>query len=184
MEKHEVIVSHDEDSFDTTLSPPVPPSDPVRTRRIVRSVDIRLLPLCAWIYLLNYLDRGNIGNARVLNSETHDSLVQATRITPTQYAIVLSLFSLAYAFFEVPSNWIMKRYVKPSIWLAVLLLGWGACTLGFTAVQNYGQVLGKSLIHIWTDTVPEHHRSEIFDWSLRSRLLSWNRLHHNLLVSS
>lgn len=147
MEKHDVTVTHNENSSGSSLSGSSPAlTDPVRTRRIVRAIDLRLLPLCAWIYLLNYLDRGNIGNARVLNSETQDSLVQVARITPTQYAIVLSMFSLAYAAFEVPSNWIMKRYVKPSLWLSILLLGWGAATLAFTGVQNYVQTLSKFLV--------------------------------------
>ena len=31
--------------------------DKQRARRLVRRIDLHLLPLCAWIYLLNYLDR-------------------------------------------------------------------------------------------------------------------------------
>lgn len=137
VDKRKVEVVHHENGKPSSPNP----TDPVRTKRLVRAIDIRLLPLCAWIYLLNYLDRGNIGNARVLNQETGDSLVQVTNITPTQYAIVLSLFSLAYALFEVPSNWVMKRYVRPSLWLSVLLFGWGAFTLGFTGIQTYPQVV-------------------------------------------
>lgn len=36
--------------------------DKQRAKRLVRRIDLHLLPLCAWIYLLNYLDRGSIGN--------------------------------------------------------------------------------------------------------------------------
>jgi len=92
------------------------------------------------MYLLNYLDRGNIGNARVLNSETGDSLIQQTNMSDLQYAIAVSLFAVAYAVFEVPSNWIMKRYVRPSRWLAFLLLCWGLFTIGFAGVRNFAQV--------------------------------------------
>ena len=62
-------------------------------------------------------------------------------MTTQNYAIAVSLFSLAYALFEVPSNWIMKRYVRPSRWLATLLLCWGLCTIGFAGVQTYPQVV-------------------------------------------
>lgn len=55
--------------------------------------------------------------------------------------MAVSLFSLAYATFEVPSNLIMKRYVRPSLWLAFLLFGWAALTLGFTGVQTYAEVV-------------------------------------------
>lgn len=103
-------------------------------------MDLRILPLCAWMYLLNYLDRGNIGNSKLLNEETGDSLIQATNMTNLQYAIAVSLFAVSYAVFEVPSNWIMKRYVRPSRWLATLLLSWGIFTIGFAGVQNFTQV--------------------------------------------
>lgn len=115
--------------------------DKQRARKLVRRMDLHILPLCAWVYLLNYLDRGNIGNSKVLNQETGDSLLQATNMTNTNYAVAVSLFSLAYALFEVPSNWIMKRYVRPSVWLATLLGAWGVFTVGFAGVQNYATVV-------------------------------------------
>jgi hypothetical protein len=45
---------------------------------------------------LNFLDRGNIGNSKVLNSETGDDLLQQTGMTADNYAITVTLFSLAY----------------------------------------------------------------------------------------
>ncbi|KAJ5606239.1 hypothetical protein N7510_009020, partial [Penicillium lagena] len=120
--------------------------DDEENRRLNRLLDIRILPLCCWIYLLNFLDRGNIGNAKVLNEETGDDLLQRTGMTAMDYSITLTLFSLAYAVFEVPSNWIMKHYVRPSIWLGTLLTCWGILTLGFAGVKNYGTVLALRLL--------------------------------------
>ncbi|KAK3675921.1 hypothetical protein LTR78_004113 [Recurvomyces mirabilis] len=116
-------------------------NDKARVRRVVRSIDLKILPLCAFMYLLNYLDRGNIGNSKVLNQETGDDLIQRTHMTATGYAVAVSLFSLAYALFEVPSNWIMKRYVRPSRWLATLLFCWGVFTIGFSGVKTYAEVV-------------------------------------------
>ena len=115
--------------------------DKQRSRRLVRTMDLRILPLCAWIYLLNYLDRGNISNGKVLNEETGDDLLQSTGMNDTKYAIAVSLFSLAYFIFEVPSNCIMKRYVRPSLWLGTLLLCWGLLTIGFAGVQTFATVV-------------------------------------------
>lgn len=106
-----------------------------------RRLDLRILPLCCWIYLLNFLDRGNIGNAKVLNSETHDDLLSQAHMTATGYSITVSLFSLAYTVFEVPSNWVMKHYVRPSLWLGFLLFCWGCLTVGFAGVHNYATVV-------------------------------------------
>ncbi|KAK3055275.1 hypothetical protein LTR09_003828 [Extremus antarcticus] len=88
--------------------------DKQRARRLVRRMDLHILPLCAWIYLLNYLDRGNIGNSKVLNEETKDDLLSKTGMTAQNYAVAVSLFSLAYFLFEVPSNCTYAgRHQKP-----------------------------------------------------------------------
>ncbi|RHZ49040.1 uncharacterized protein CDV56_102535 [Aspergillus thermomutatus] len=113
----------------------------IRHQQLLRKIDWRLLPLCAFIYLLNYLDRSNIGNAKVLNAETGDSLEQQTGMTDTGYSITLTLFAVAYALFDVPSNWILKRYARPSYWLGALMLCWGAVTLGFARVDNMPKVM-------------------------------------------
>lgn len=46
--------------------------DKRRAKRLTRARDVRILPICLWIYLVNHLDRGNIGNSKVLNEGTHD----------------------------------------------------------------------------------------------------------------
>ncbi|KAI0883064.1 MFS transporter [Annulohypoxylon maeteangense] len=117
-----------------------------RNRLLNKRLDLRILPLCSFLYLLNFLDRGNIANAKVLNQETGDDLLQKTGMTASGYSLTVTLFSLAYTLFEVPSNWIMKHYVRPSIWLATLLGCWGALTLGFAGVQNYATVLVLRLL--------------------------------------
>ncbi|KAI1488535.1 MFS transporter [Biscogniauxia mediterranea] len=120
--------------------------DHARSRRLNRRLDARILPLCCWLYLLNFLDRGNIGNARVLNQESGDDMLQKTGMTTQGYSLTVTLFSLAYTVFEVPSNWVMKHYVRPSVWLGALLGCWGVLTLGFAGVRNYPTVLALRLL--------------------------------------
>lgn len=107
-----------------------------------RKIDLRMMPLCAFLYLLNYLDRSNIGNAKILNQETGDSFLQSTNMTARDYSICITLFAIAYSIFDVPSNWVLKRYFRPSIWLAMLMGAWGLLTLGFAFVESYTAVLG------------------------------------------
>jgi MFS family permease len=116
-------------------------NDVVQNKRLNRRLDLRILPLCCWIYLLNFLDRGNIGNARVLNAETNDDMLQVTGLTPHGYALTVTLFSVAYTVFEIPSNWVMKHYIRPSMWLGILLFAWGALTIGFAGVQNTATII-------------------------------------------
>jgi MFS family permease len=148
MEKPEETVEHLENQTSSpakldgiVADPDQDVNDPVRNRKLNRRLDYRVLPLCCWVYLLNFLDRGNIGNSKVLNAETGDDLLQQTNMSANGYALTVTLFSLAYALFEVPSNWIMKHYVRPSVWLGALLFCWGAVTIGFAGVQNYATVV-------------------------------------------
>ncbi|KAK5705617.1 hypothetical protein LTR17_021521 [Elasticomyces elasticus] len=108
-------------------------------RSLVWKQDLRIIPLCAFIYLLCYLDRSNIGNAKVLNADTGNDLLEETHMTNLQYTIALMVFLIAYAIFEVPSNYMLKR-LKPSNWIAILMLSWGALTMGLGGVHSFGAV--------------------------------------------
>lgn len=62
-----------------------PPERTPEEKALVWKQDLRIVPLCAAIYLLCYLDRSNIGNAKTLNSSTHHDLLSTTHMTNYQY---------------------------------------------------------------------------------------------------
>ncbi|XHF98974.1 hypothetical protein AWENTII_002499 [Aspergillus wentii] len=62
-------------------------------------------------------------------------------MTSYEYTIALMVFLIAYALFEVPSNYLLKK-LKPSRWIAFLMFSWGAITMGLGGAHNYGQVTG------------------------------------------
>ncbi|KAM0787531.1 hypothetical protein ACM66B_003602 [Microbotryomycetes sp. NB124-2] len=97
--------------------------------RLYRKLDIRILPVLAVLYLLSFLDRGNIGNARLAGLEAD------LRMSPSDYALALSLFFVSYALFEVPSNLVLTK-IRPSIWISFLAVAWGTCSLLMGVVQN------------------------------------------------
>jgi MFS family permease len=113
--------------------------DGATDKALVRKQDLRIVPLSAAIYLLCYLDRSNIGNAKILNSETHNDLLSETHMTNLQYTIALMVFLIAYAMFEVPSNYLLKR-LSPSRWIAFLMFSWGALTMGLGGTKNFAAV--------------------------------------------
>ncbi|KGO73684.1 Major facilitator superfamily domain, general substrate transporter [Penicillium italicum] len=110
-------------------------------KALVRKQDLRILPLCAGIYLLCYLDRSNIGNAKTLNAGTGNDLLDETNMTDHQYIIALMVFLIAYGVFEVPSNYLLKK-LKPSRWIAFLMFSWGAVTMGLGGAHSFAQVAG------------------------------------------
>jgi hypothetical protein len=108
-------------------------------KRLVWKQDLRILPISCGIYLLCYLDRSNIGNAKVLNASTHNDLLSETHMTAYQYTIALMVFLIAYMVFEVPSNYFLKR-LSPSKWIAFLMLSWSVMTMGLGGVHNFAGV--------------------------------------------
>ncbi|KAI1811439.1 MFS general substrate transporter [Poronia punctata] len=122
----------DEDGLDRTSS---------AERTLIRKQDMRIIPVSASIYFLAYLDRSNIGNAKVLNSSTKNDMQTETHTTNYQFTIALMIFLIGYFLFEVPSNILLKKF-RPSRWLAFLMFSWGLITIGLGGVRSYAQITG------------------------------------------
>ncbi|KAL3961126.1 hypothetical protein ACCO45_006243 [Purpureocillium lilacinum] len=96
----------------------LPAYDDAETRRILRKADWRVIPCLAAMYLVSFIDRSNIGNAKVagMNKDLH--------LTGMQYNIALTAFFIPYALLEIPCNVILKL-TRPSIWMPSIMLAWG-----------------------------------------------------------
>lgn len=103
-------------------------------KKILRKMDLRLIPMLALLYLLSFLDRGNIGNAKI------EGLVEDLHMTGPQYNWCLTVFFFTYAAFEVPSNLLLKK-LRPSIWLPTIMVAWGIVMTLMGIVQNYHGLL-------------------------------------------
>ncbi|GAA5883702.1 hypothetical protein JCM16303_004778 [Sporobolomyces ruberrimus] len=106
-------------------------------RRIVRKQDWRIMPLICLSYLLNLLDRTNLGNARTLNSDKPgESLVETLALKGLRYNIVVAIFFVPYVLLEFPSNLALK-YFSPSKWISRIMVSWGIVTICTAAVSSY-----------------------------------------------
>ncbi|KAK4155740.1 major facilitator superfamily domain-containing protein [Chaetomidium leptoderma] len=103
-------------------------------KAILRKMDLRLIPMLALLYLLSFLDRGNIGNAKI------EGLQEDLNLTDGQYNWCLTAFFFPYAAFEVPSNLMLKK-VRPSIWLPSIMVAWGFVMTLMGIVHNYTGLL-------------------------------------------
>jgi len=105
---------------------------PEQQKAVMRKIDWHLIPLLSILYLFNFLDRTNIGNARILNVEEGRGMQVDLGITADQWNWVVTSFFFGYIIFEVPSNLIIKK-VSPSRWIARICFSWGICAtcLGF-----------------------------------------------------
>ncbi|PBP16861.1 major facilitator superfamily transporter [Diplocarpon rosae] len=102
--------------------------------KLVRQIDRHLLPILWLMYVLNYVDRTNIGNAKSAGMDV-DLQLEGGR-----YAWVISIFFFGYLIMEVPSNMILSR-ARPSLFLPGIMIVWGAVSAAMASVQNYGAIL-------------------------------------------
>lgn len=68
----------------------------VDDKALMRKIDIRLLPGVTLLYLMSFLDRSNVSNARI------EGLTEDTNMTGNQYLTGLTLFFIGYVLFEIP----------------------------------------------------------------------------------
>ncbi|KAG6831616.1 hypothetical protein H0H87_004678 [Tephrocybe sp. NHM501043] len=107
----------------------------VDEKKLLKKIDLALIPWLSLLYLLSFLDRTSIGNAKLYNLTTD------LHIDDRQYLLSLTIFFFSYALFEVPSNVFLKR-LRPSIWLSVLMLFWGIMMTLQGVVHNFGGLMG------------------------------------------
>ena len=100
--------------------------------RTVRKVTWRIIPFCFVLYIISYLDRANIGYAALqMNKEL--------ALTSEAFGFASGIFFVGYFLFEVPSNILMNRF-GPRVWIARILLTWGAVAVLTAFVQSSAQL--------------------------------------------
>ncbi|KAI1276868.1 major facilitator superfamily domain-containing protein [Xylaria sp. FL0933] len=105
-------------------------ADPLHTdKSLVRKIDAHLLPAVGLLYLLSFLDRSNVGNAKI------EGLLDDLHTDQNHYLTGLSLYFVGYVLFEIPCNIILKR-TSPRIWLPTLTIVWGIVATLMGIVQN------------------------------------------------
>ncbi|KAI0601773.1 major facilitator superfamily domain-containing protein [Biscogniauxia sp. FL1348] len=90
----------------------------IDARRTTRKIDWRLVPLLQLLYALTFLDRVNVGNARLWHLE------RDLGMTGFDYNIVVLVFYIPYIVLEIPSLYIFNR-VEPRKFLGTIIMGWG-----------------------------------------------------------
>lgn len=85
--------------------------------RTLRKVRRRVMPLIVLLYFVAYLDRNNVGFAKLTMSED-------IGLNAAAYGLGAGIFFLGYALLEIPSNFGMYKFGARK-WLARILITWG-----------------------------------------------------------
>ncbi|KAI5362544.1 Putative major facilitator superfamily, MFS transporter superfamily [Septoria linicola] len=112
-------------------------------KRLIRKLDKRIIPMVMWMYLMSFMDRVNIGNARLYGLEEDLGMVQ------NQYQLAVSILFVTYCLFEAPSNMILKK-ARPRWHLAFLTLAWGLVATFSAMTQSFvGLVVCRLLLGLF-----------------------------------
>ncbi|KGO77754.1 Major facilitator superfamily domain, general substrate transporter [Penicillium italicum] len=99
-------------------------------RKLLWQLDIRLVPWLSLLYLVSFLDRTNIGNAKLVGLE------KDLNMTNAQFNATLTIFFVSYSVFEPATNVLLKR-LRPSIFIPLIMMAWGICMTCMGFVKNY-----------------------------------------------
>jgi fucose permease len=86
-------------------------------RRVRRQLDYKILPMICFFMFVSFLDRGNIGNAKI------QGMTQQLHMKGNDYNIAVMLFTVAYIVFGLPASLIFKKTGPQS--LSVMMFLWG-----------------------------------------------------------
>lgn len=104
---------------------------PVSIPRIVRKLNLRIMPLLSLGALVNLLTRTNV-------AFSSKSLAVDINLNPQTYGLGTGVFNLTYALMQYPANYCLLRLGAPT-WLCLMTAAWSICSACLAAVRNAQQ---------------------------------------------
>src|SRR4029453_16977876 len=105
------------------------PSDVARNAR--RKAAWRILPLLFFLYVIAYLDRANVGFAKL-------RMQKDLEFSETVFGVGVALFFVGYMFLEIPGALLVEHWSARK-WFARILVSWGMCSMAMALVETPAQ---------------------------------------------
>lgn len=102
--------------------------DLARENAVFRKVVRRIVPFLILCYVFSYLDRVNVGFAKLQMSDD-------LGLSEAAYGLGAGLFFIGYFLFEVPSNLMLQR-IGARTWIARIMITWGLVSASFVFVTD------------------------------------------------
>ena len=117
--------------------------DPALSKRITRKLDLHLLPWLFGLWFFAFLERSNIGNAKI------DGLTTDLGLDGTKFNVALATFYILYILIDVPSNLILKR-VGAGHFLTCIMVCWGIVGTLMGLTKSYaGLIVCRMLLGLF-----------------------------------
>ena len=101
-------------------------------QQLLKKLLWKILPILFIAYFFSFLDRVNIGYAKL-------QMQEAIGFTDSQYALAAGIFFIGYAFFEIPSNILMDK-IGARKTLARIMILWGLASAATMFVSSASQL--------------------------------------------
>lgn len=133
-----------EEKIEDAKSTDTPPVSTSHEEKLLRwKCDLHVVPILFVLFLFAFIDRINIGNARLQGLEAD------LNMTGHQFNIALFVFFIPYILFEVPSNLILKK-IRPSWWISGIMFAWGIVTTCQGVTKSFsGLVVCRVLLGVF-----------------------------------
>jgi sugar phosphate permease len=102
--------------------------DPATLQTAYKKVTLKLIPFLFICYLFNYLDRVNVGFAKL-------QMLDALKWSETVYGLGAGIFFVGYVLSGIPSNLILHK-IGARRALGALMIAWGAASASLMFVKT------------------------------------------------
>jgi len=105
---------------------------PEQSDKLFSKITWRLIPLMFICYIIAYIDRINVGFAKL---QLQEVLGVDASVFGSVYGIGAGLFFIGYFLFEIPSNLLLQR-IGARIWIARIMIVWGIVSALMLFITN------------------------------------------------
>ncbi len=146
--------------------------------KVMKAVTWRLMPFLVLLYLVAYVDRSNVGFAKL-------TLQDELGLSNAAFTFGQVAFFVAYAVFEVPSNVYLERFGARR-WFTRIMISWGLVTVLTMLVVNSWQfylarfLLGVAeagfypgVLYYLTKWYPYRYRARVVGWFMMAQPLAF-----------
>jgi MFS family permease len=103
------------------------------SKKVLRRIDVRILPVLFLIYLLQYLDKNGINYASAYG------LAAGTQLKDQDYSWLGSIFYFGYMFAQYPAGYVLQRFPIGKV-LGSTTLGWGVILITTPACRDFAGI--------------------------------------------
>ncbi|KAI4760284.1 MFS general substrate transporter [Aureobasidium sp. EXF-3400] len=109
------------------------PIDPAEAKRVLRKIDMRIVPILFVVYLLQYLDKNSLNFAAAYGFQ------KGTHLHKQQYSWLGSIFYFGYLWAQFPGGWLLQK-LPIAKFLGTTTIIWGVILITTPACTNFAGV--------------------------------------------